>query len=50
MKNTAVAIINFLNTLRGFSELLEKEIWAELEKRFGQAPRVRKNLAVDHAS
>jgi hypothetical protein len=30
MKNTAVGIISFLNTLRGFSELLEKEIWAEL--------------------
>lgn len=30
MKNTAVAFINFLNALRAFSELLEKEFWAEL--------------------
>ena len=30
MKNTAVAIINFLNTLAAFAELLEKEMWAEV--------------------
>jgi hypothetical protein len=30
MKSTAEAIINFLNTLRGFAELFEKETWAEL--------------------
>ena len=27
-----------------------EEVWDELEKRFGQAPRVRKNVAVDHVS
>ena len=30
MKNVAVAIIDLLNTLRAFSELFEKETWAEL--------------------
>ena len=30
MKNTAIAIIGLLNTLRGISELLEVEMWAEL--------------------
>jgi len=30
MKDVAVAIIDLLNTLRAFSELFEKETWAEL--------------------
>ena len=30
MKNTAIGIITFLNTLRGLAELFEKEMWAEL--------------------
>ena len=30
MKNTAIAIIGLLNTLRGISELLEVEMWAEV--------------------
>lgn len=50
LRSEAADLLFHLVVLLQERKLPLEDVWAELEKRFGQAPRVRKNLAVDHAS